>query len=177
MNTTTAKPVDNKEQYEVKPSWRWVRFNSREYNPPSIANSQSLGWSRNIQVDQRIPISINAFIFPPTESYHEPDESSPHLPALFFNIHSILRSALFWDITQREVVNHFRRLGITSVLKHRQGIAALRCITSQKNVDLLYFAAEAWNHFNIVSHLLLGLSKCVFTEKVVVMATLYICFR
>jgi hypothetical protein len=80
-----------------------------------------------------------------------------------------MRSALFWDITQRTVVILHQSFG-TAYQSHLQGarstrrlldpwrwdryvvpkrryrIATLRCVISQKSTYLTYIAAEAWNH-------------------------------
>jgi hypothetical protein len=42
-----------------------------------------------------------------------------------------MKSALFWDITQRRVVISYR-------------ITILRCIISKKSANLIYITAEAW---------------------------------
>jgi hypothetical protein len=49
-----------------------------------------------------------------------------------------LRSALFWDITQRRVVNVYRCFG-TTYRSHLRGSRVL------KSADLINVAAEAWN--------------------------------
>jgi len=79
-----------------------------------------------------------------------------------------MRSALVWEITQRIVINSlptFRdNLSVPSsrvsilILEDRTdrlsrnlryGITTIRCVTTQKNADLIYFPAEAWNHAEI----------------------------
>ena len=84
----------------------------------------------------------------------------------------ILRSALVWDITQRRVVIPYRRFGATYqshlqesrshfllglldpwrwdqcvVPKRRYRTTTQSCVISQKSADLIYMAAEAWNHW------------------------------
>jgi hypothetical protein len=68
------------------------------------------------------------------------------------------RTALFWDITQRRVVIAYRSFVATYrsldpwrwdryvVPKHRYGIVTLRCVISQKNADIIWIAADVWNH-------------------------------
>ena len=78
-----------------------------------------------------------------------------------------LRSALFWDITQHKVVMPYRRFGTTHrshhkvtpwllkmgpivfSLKRRYGIMHLFCVIFHKTADLIYIAAEAWNHVSL----------------------------
>jgi hypothetical protein len=61
-------------------------------------------------------------------------------------------SALFWDFTQRRTVTPRRRFGTTywyhvqESSSPRSRILLLCCTKSQKNVDLICIATDAWNH-------------------------------
>jgi hypothetical protein len=64
-----------------------------------------------------------------------------------------MKSALFWDITQRALAIPYRRLETTCqsrgryvVPKRRRGITTLRCVISQKSADLIHTATAVWNH-------------------------------
>ena len=46
-----------------------------------------------------------------------------------------LRSATFWDFTQQRIL-----------VKYSHGTTTQHCIKCQKSADLIYIAAEAWNH-------------------------------
>jgi len=61
----------------------------------------------------------------------------------------VLRSALFWDITQRGVVFRYRRLGTTYLPLSR----AKKCtdswtsyVIAQMSADFVYVVAETWTH-------------------------------
>lgn len=80
-----------------------------------------------------------------------------------------MRSALFWDVSQRIVVISYPHFGTTYlshfigfhlefldpwrwnrqvVPKRRYVFTTIRCVTSQKSADLIYLAAKAWNYAN-----------------------------
>jgi len=82
-----------------------------------------------------------------------------------------MASALFCDITRPRVVIPYRRFGTTSRSNHQEsssfrglwrwdwkvvpkrsyGITTVHCVMSQKIADLMYIAAEAWNHVQKVN--------------------------
>jgi hypothetical protein len=60
-----------------------------------------------------------------------------------------LRASLFWVITQRVVVIPYRRFR-TTYWSHIQCPCTTACyVIIQKSADLIYFAAEGWNHVNL----------------------------
>ena len=62
---------------------------------------------------------------------------------LHFVIINILRSARFWDFTQRRMVIPYRRFGTT----YRYRTAILCCVKFQKSAGcILCTAMETWNH-------------------------------
>jgi hypothetical protein len=58
-----------------------------------------------------------------------------------------MRTALFWDITERIVVTPHRLSGTTyrpHLPESRISVLGpISCVTSQKNADLIYFAVQA----------------------------------
>ena len=68
----------------------------------------------------------------------------------------LLRTALFWDVSQRVVVISYPRFG-TTYRSHLQGssqnkMSTIRCVTIQKTAVLSYFAAEASNDEILLFH-------------------------
>jgi hypothetical protein len=53
--------------------------------------------------------------------------------------------SVFWDVTQRRFVVIYRGFG-TTYRSRNVGITYLRCVTSQKNKDLVYTAVEVGYH-------------------------------
>jgi len=57
----------------------------------------------------------------------------------------LMRFPFFWDVTQRRFVVIYRGFG-TTYRSRNVGIPYLRCVTSQKNKDLVYTAVEVGYH-------------------------------
>jgi len=86
---------------------------------------------------------------------------------------TLLRTALFWVITQRVVVISYRCCGTTyrshlqgsKFLTSEEGITTTHCIITQKSAVLNYFTAEDWNHA-LRKFLIISRSILLRTRKV-----------
>jgi len=91
------------------------------------------------------------------------------LPKIFHNFFK--RFSLFWVVTVHRSVVTYRRLG-TTCRPHLQCASRPRritnnqpCVTTQKSEDLIYFAAETWNHAKIVPTSMSFVKFCFVTVE------------
>ena len=79
------------------------------------------------------------------------------------------RSSLFWVVTLHRSVVIYRRFGticrphLQCASRPRRITNNLRCVTTQKSEDLIYFAAEAWNHAKFVPTTMRFMKFCSVT--------------
>jgi hypothetical protein len=142
----------------------------RPFSPASITARRSVRyWERCGMRFRHVPRTIQGLVFmrrmatsPYSEQHILADRGNLLIGAAVKTINDHIQILLFeiFDLLWRyaALIGSYRRFGTTYRSHLQRSLRKQRCVTSQKSEDLIYTAAEAWNHasYYLTSCLLWG---------------------